>query len=313
MSSWRAHSASAIEEHRGLADILRRDLGTSAELRRILTTEPLSSGGLLHPDYFDLRNVIADMTDAGQPPLPSTIIGALQRSAHDVAESRRRAAENLRLLGVAFDLDATSPRALGILRRAVRTRCPERIHEARLVELQPDGFDMLREAVQLLKNAWPEALDELQIVVSNVLFFDFPGMLGFSGVAYHGGIFLQVDDLADPAKLAENILHEGSHVRLNAAMANVRYLLSDDDERRASPLRDDPRPMFGIFHQMFVLGRMIHFYNRLRDRLGVDHPRRRVVGLQFVEAHRTVCTHARLTRDGVALTDALSTLLAEAT
>ena len=313
MLSWRAHSASAIRQHRGLADILRRDLGTSPGLHRVLTTGVLAGDGLLHPDYFDLRSVIADMTDAGQPPPPSTILGALHQSANEVAGSRKRAAENSRLLGAAFDLDATSPRAFGILRRAVRTRCPERIHEARLVELQADGFDMLRDAVQLLKNAWPEVLDELQIVVSNVLFFDFPGMLGFSGVAYHGGIFLQVDDLADPVKLAENILHEGSHVRLNAAMANVRYLLSDHDERHASPLRDDPRPMFGIFHQMFVLGRMIHFYNRLRARLGVDHPRRRAVGLQFVEAHRTVCSHARLTRDGVALTDALSTLLAEAT
>jgi len=259
----------------------------------------------MHPDCFDLRNVLVGLEAQGTPPADELLMAALQHCAAGVAASRRRAADNLASLGGRFDISPHFPRALGVLRAAVCTRMPEQADNAHLVSLRDAAQVAVRESFQILAGAWPEMFAELQDSVTNLLFFDCPGLLGFSGLGYHGGIFLRVQDIEDPVKLAENILHEGSHVRLNTSMAGTQYFDGDADGRYASPLREDPRPMFGVFHQMFVLGRMLHFYDLVSARLAIHHRRHAVVRRQFHEAHTTVCAHARLTPAGQRLTDAL--------
>lgn len=313
MYTWRIDPDLASRQRRQLAELLRAELRAEAspggppshDLDALLGEGPLAGAGILHPDCFDLRNVLAGLNAEGAPPPERIILHALEHLATEVAASRARGAENEALLGGRFDLSPDFPRALGILRRAVGTRWPARVEEASLVALRPSALLRVEEAFRILEGAWPEIFAELQGEVTNLLFFDFPGLLGFSGVAYHGGIFLRVEDLADPVKLAENILHEGSHVRLNTAMAGVAYFEADAAGRYRSPLREDPRPMFGIFHQMFVLGRMLHFYDRAEARLGIRHRQHEVVRRQFLEAHAAVRANARLTEAGRQMTASL--------
>jgi hypothetical protein len=307
MFTWRTDPTLTALQQQRFAELLHAELAEAAGPGRAARLEagPLAGQGIMHPDCFDLRNVLVQLAAQGDLPEEPVILGALDHCAGAVAASRARAEENAALLGGRFDLSPEFPRALGILRRAVRTRWPERVEDAHLVALRPGALAQVKEALRILRAAWPELLAELESQVTNLLFFDFPGLLGFSGVAYHGGIYLRVEDLADPVKLAENILHEGSHVRLNTAMASVTYFEADEDGRYASPLREDPRPVFGIFHQMFVLGRMLHFYDRAEARLGIQHRQHPVVRRQFQEAHAAVTAHVRLTEAGRRMADAM--------
>jgi hypothetical protein len=57
--------------------------------------------------------------------------------------------------------------------------------------------------------------------------------------------------------IAEMLVHEAAHCLLTA-LSNAEQLTANPaDERYSSPLRLDPRPMEGIVHAAFVLGRMI--------------------------------------------------------
>jgi len=311
MITWRPEPTGAALDRQHMAASIRQNflrlgetLGAQDTITSRLSTFPHGEQGLQHPECFDLQNEVVARVRAGQAPTAEAFATMVEETAAVVEASIARATDNAARLRGSFDL-APSRRGLGVLRRAVATRMPEKA--GRAVLLDPSGalLEPMRAAYQVLADAWPEAFAELQVFVDRILVFDFPGMLGFSGLEFHGGIFLRREDLADPIKLAENILHEGSHVRLNAAMARTRYFVDDPRGRYASPLRTDPRPIFGVFHQMFVLGRMLHFHDRVSERLGVSHPQHAVVRRQFREALEAIEAHCALTDDGRALTAAL--------
>lgn len=64
--------------------------------------------------------------------------------------------------------------------------------------------------------------------------------------------------------LSETLLHESSHCRLNA-LESLTKLWVSGATRVASPLRPDPRPISGLYHQAYVLFWLTRFYGRLRE------------------------------------------------
>ena len=61
-----------------------------------------------------------------------------------------------------------------------------------------------------------------------------------------------------------SLIHEHAHTVLFAHSPNEGVVSNHPDERYVSPLRSDARPMEGIFHQSFVLARMIYGMDLLR-------------------------------------------------
>ena len=104
---------------------------------------------------------------------------------------------------------------------------------------------------------------------------------------------------------AASLIHEEAHTVLFALSPQEGVVENPDDERYASPLRDDPRPMEGIFHAMFVLARMVFGMSEMiaSDKLdptqleAAEAIRRESVPL-FFDGLDTVHKHGVLTPQG---------------
>ncbi|MEV6975012.1 HEXXH motif-containing putative peptide modification protein [Kitasatospora sp. NPDC093806] len=133
----------------------------------------------------------------------------------------------------------------------------------------------LGEAAALLAVAWPEAHRELGTVLAQIALLEGPAIDGFTDFAVHGAVFVRRDRLAPgpdglpgPVRLAEALVHEGTHTRCNAASVTAEPFLrpAQGDARLVStPLRIDPRPLSGLFQQVVVLARSVLLYERLLD------------------------------------------------
>lgn len=115
----------------------------------------------------------------------------------------------------------------------------------------------------MLLEAWPELLAEIETTIDCVLFFNAPRAIGFAHAKTHGAIFLRVSDLDKPGRLVEELMHEASHVRLDAIMMVTPLLNLHDQARYSTPLRREPRTAFGLFHQLFALRRIVTLHQRV--------------------------------------------------
>jgi HEXXH motif-containing protein len=251
-------------------------------------------GDLVHP----VTASIAYAKKNGSP-VPQSLRGMVEA----VVESRGRAEQSA--AGGSFRVDLVPPdrtvMAATVERHAEMWRQTGELEEIRFVrpeEIAADGA--LREAHDLIRDRWPAMLEELSVTVSCLTFFAAERTIGFADIYTHGLIALRVDDLdAPPVKLAEEIIHESSHVRLNSVLASTSCLLDDGGKVYATPLREDPRPASGLLHQLFVLARLCEWHARL----GEDAIPERVVQARadLLAAHTTVCAELPLTEAGRAL------------
>jgi hypothetical protein len=87
----------------------------------------------------------------------------------------------------------------------------------------------------------------------------------------HGAVFINRRRLDDgegmPGRIryAEHLAHESTHVRLHAAAGARPFLLAPGDRSVLvkTPLRDDPRPLNGLFQQFVVLSRCRRLFHRM--------------------------------------------------
>ncbi|MGE6377883.1 aKG-HExxH-type peptide beta-hydroxylase [Peribacillus muralis] len=120
------------------------------------------------------------------------------------------------------------------------------------------------EALQLIKITWPEMFDEIDRNIDNIVFFNPPGLPFFSDFRVHGTIF--ACHVTRPVvKIAEWIIHEASHNRLNTLMCARPHLFNDMKPIYTSPWRDELRPLYGIYHGCYVHCRVLHFYRLLEQ------------------------------------------------
>ena len=70
-----------------------------------------------------------------------------------------------------------------------------------------------------------------------------------------GAVFVRVAGKS-PVELAEALAHETGHLLLFGLTIGRPLVENSYDERYASPLREDPRPMEGLVHAAYVLARM---------------------------------------------------------
>src|SRR5687768_1658666 len=161
MFDWRPNKAVALVERQHLAELLRTELielaeksGATHDAVELLAEGPLSGLGVLHPDCFDLRNVVERLGRQGRAPRAEVLVAALEQTGRAIAASRLRAAENRATLGGGFDTSPDFLRGLGIMKKAVLTKWPERTNEAELVRLRPAARDRLKTAFDILRTAW---------------------------------------------------------------------------------------------------------------------------------------------------------------
>jgi hypothetical protein len=181
------------------------------------------------------------------------------------------------------------------------------------------------EALELLGVAVPELAGEIRALVRELVLVrngQTRGSSGFGGASSFylwGALFLNAMTHLNRIDIIEGLAHESAHMLLFGLGLGSPLVQNPREERFASPLRSDPRPMEGIVHATYVLARMHYAASRLlesnlltpEERATVSAARERhragyLAGLSVVDAH------ARWTPMGEAAFDGARHYMAEA-
>jgi len=130
--------------------------------------------------------------------------------------------------------------------------------------------ERLLAAFQLISQALPELAEEFDRLITQIILvapepdaeYQFDG-----GSAYMlwGGLFLNALSHDNLIALVEVLAHESAHMLLFGFARDEPLVLNPDEELYPSPLRQDPRPMDGIYHSTYVSARMHWAMSRLLD------------------------------------------------
>ncbi|MBL1264247.1 aKG-HExxH-type peptide beta-hydroxylase [Candidatus Methylomicrobium oryzae] len=139
---------------------------------------------------------------------------------------------------------------------------------------QPDEagkpVERFRAAFERLQKAVPALAEEFEAIIREVILvvgdksngYDFAG-----GSCYllWGALFINAEQHATDVAMIEAMAHESAHSLLFGFTIEEPLVENQGDERYTSPLRDDPRPMDGIYHATFVSARMHWAMSRLLE------------------------------------------------
>lgn len=152
-------------------------------------------------------------------------------------------------------------------------------------------------ALSYILEADPGMHGEIMTHVASIRMLDGSGMEGMSTPRAFGAIWLRMPEQGEELGwFLEHLVHECSHLHLNALMA-MDPLLLNPDEINQSPIRPDPRPMFQILHGTFVLFRNCQVHGRLSllaPELGLE-PALARFREQFAKGMEVLGRHARPT------------------
>lgn len=165
------------------------------------------------------------------------------------------------------------------------------------------------EAMALIRRYDPELAAEFDAFVYCVRLFTGRVLRGETSPATFGAVWLRVPEPEQDqvSYWLEHLTHEVSHLRLEALFMQEPLVLNAyADQRFRAPIRDDPRPMRGVFHATFVLARIIRLFRRLSI-AGMDKRLRdmlRLFELQFEIGIETLRhDDAKFSPDGAAIRD----------
>jgi hypothetical protein len=186
-----------------------------------------------------------------------------------------------------------------------------------LIALSPAEYQRMatgaREAFLLMDAGAPEVSGEIRALLAEVVFAsgEADDKLIFHGISSFylwGTVFLNAQGHKTALEVAQTLAHESSHMHLFAAALDSPLVENPDEERYASPLRLDARPMDGIYHAAYVSARMHYVLTRLlasgflspaqieeATKAQANHAK------SFREGHQVVAAHGNLTDLGRAL------------
>jgi hypothetical protein len=267
--------------------------------------------------YFTLRDAPAHdkRANGGLCEEVRCLLGRVQASLDRMDVCERRYGLKTDVAADPEGMSCTIDRALAMARNANGGQPSIEV----LRQLDDDLDLALQRAARLLAEYWLEMHAEISTLLKQLFVFRSEKVIGFVDFRSNGSVWLRESAIRKPLQLAEELIHEVSHVRLNVGHAVDPLFLNDDRETYSSPLRRDARPMFGVFHQMFVLCRLREFYLRviakgkpaggeaLRSGIAVE-ARLGEIEKNLAESFRIVAAHAKLTASGEALVREVSAL-----
>ncbi len=121
----------------------------------------------------------------------------------------------------------------------------------------------IERALSYIREVDPGMHGEIMTHVACIRMLEGSGMEGMSTPRAFGAIWLRMPEPGEELGwFLEHLVHECSHIHLNALMAMDPLLLNPEEINQA-PIRPDPRPMFQILHGTFVLFRNCQVHGRL--------------------------------------------------
>lgn len=121
--------------------------------------------------------------------------------------------------------------------------------------------EMIDSALTAFRSALPERHAEFSELVSQIVLAK-PGPeadRGFGGATVFdafGALLVNAQNLRTPEGTLMSLVHESAHQRLFLCHLDDPVLLNDAEARYVSPLREEPRPMEGVFHAAWVSAHM---------------------------------------------------------
>lgn len=168
-------------------------------------------------------------------------------------------------------------------------------------------------ALDLLDREVPALAGEIRALVREVIpVVGGPNDTGiFEGASHYqlwGALFLNAAPVENRVEMAERVAHESAHSLLFGFCIDQPLVHNDDDERYPSPLREDPRPMDGIYHATFVSARMHWTMSCLLDSGALSaeevesaRAARDNDAKNFADGDRVIREYAELSRHGTEL------------
>jgi hypothetical protein len=276
----------------------------------------LRSGTRVSPDvfaiYYDLvESLLEGREDAGEALMAE--IAAIGRPGGDLAI-------------VPFARSELGARTFDRYRRMMDTdpAAPYRFEEppAEAATAYAAG---IRAALDLMARADGELAGEFRSLVSQVLLAtgeSADGLSEFDGGSSFmlwGALFINPGRPKTDVELVETLAHESAHSLLFGFAIDDPLVENPDSERFKSPLRDDPRPMDGIYHATFVSARMHYAMAKLAGS-GLLSGGKQAAAEEamardrraFLDGLETVEAHGRLTAKGAAIMAGARNYMADA-
>jgi len=128
--------------------------------------------------------------------------------------------------------------------------------------------DYIGRALQVMEKADPELFGEIIAIVDEIMLAsaDPSHSLDFtagSSFALWGGIVVNCEKIDDWTEIYNTLVHEQGHSLLFAIARDEPLVLNPNVASFTSPVRDDLRPMDGIYHTAFVTAREARALDRL--------------------------------------------------
>lgn len=131
---------------------------------------------------------------------------------------------------------------------------PEDVAQDYLVRFK-NAHSRLKKTIPSLANEFESIVNQVVLVIGDKskISYDFAG-----GSCYMlwGALFINGALHKNDIEMIHGIAHESAHSLLFGFTIDELLVTNPDEEKYSSPLRDDPRPMDGIYHSVFVLARM---------------------------------------------------------
>ncbi len=128
----------------------------------------------------------------------------------------------------------------------------------------------LEQGVKYLWHSCPKMLENIQELVHQIFFVgsDCPQKhcaLSLTSAVTQGMVF--INGVYNPSWvfLLDKYIHEAAHAYLFLINQEELLVLNDPKELYPSPLRQDTRPMEGVYHALFVLMSLLHAFSRIME------------------------------------------------
>lgn len=181
--------------------------------------------------------------------------------AEAVAESWLYRSANLRMRGrtapIMNELQKYTDQTLSISKLDPALTIPDRMPSDLLAKFE--------RAVELMVEVSPEQAAEVNLLTEYVVPLKGNHFVGGSDITLFGASFLCLDADWSALCFADHMIHEASHQLLHARQEDEPLLLNRDELNDKSPIRADPRPLYGSFHATFVFLRLALFMSAVLE------------------------------------------------
>jgi hypothetical protein len=128
-------------------------------------------------------------------------------------------------------------------------------------------LNKLIEGANLISETSPEVFKDIFTLMDYITIVTGGRYVGSSDIFYHGSSVFNPDDKWSDITFADHLIHEGAHLKLNAINELTPLLYNPFSYEAKSPIRKDPRPLYGVLHSTFVFLELVLFFELLQPKL----------------------------------------------